>query len=141
VLFVAKAEGPGQTPRLVPLVGVVALIHATASGEVWLASLPETRALQVMRRQGLAPVTSRTITLRPRLLAELRWVRRDGYAITDGDLAVEGAPSPPRSGTGTGSWALSPSPARRSGSHSRGCNGSPRRSSGRASWRRCGRTR
>jgi len=90
VLFVAKAEGPGQTLRLLPLVGVVAPTHATASGKVWLASLPGDRALEVMRRQGLAPVTSRTITSRARLLAELRKVRRDGYAITDGELAEEG---------------------------------------------------
>jgi DNA-binding IclR family transcriptional regulator len=90
VLFVAKAEGPGQTLRLVPLVGVVAPTHATASGKVWLASLPDKHALEVMRRQGLAPVTSRTITSRGRLLAELRRVRRDGYAITDGELAAQG---------------------------------------------------
>jgi DNA-binding IclR family transcriptional regulator len=90
VLFVAKAEGPGQTLRLVPLVGLVAPTHATASGKVWLASLPEARALQLMRRQGLPRVTSRTITSRPRLLAELRRVRRAGYAITDGELAEEG---------------------------------------------------
>jgi DNA-binding IclR family transcriptional regulator len=90
VLFVAKAEGPGQTLRLVPLVGLVAPTHATASGKVWLASLPEGRALQVMRRQGLPRVTSRTITSRPRLLAELRRVRRSGYAITDGELAEDG---------------------------------------------------
>lgn len=86
VLFVAKAEGPGQALRLLPLVGLVAPTHATASGKVWLASLPEARALEVMRRQGLARVTSRTITSRARLLAELRRVRRDGYAITDGEL-------------------------------------------------------
>jgi DNA-binding IclR family transcriptional regulator len=90
VLFVAKAEGPGQTLRLLPLVGVVAPTHATASGKVWLASLPDGQALQVMRRQGLARVTSRTITSRVRLLAELRRVRRVGYAITDGELAEEG---------------------------------------------------
>ncbi|PYN58563.1 MAG: IclR family transcriptional regulator [Candidatus Rokuibacteriota bacterium] len=81
VLFVAKAEGPGHSLRLLPLVGVVAPTHATASGKVWLASLPDDRALDVMRRQGLARVTSRA-----RLLAELRSVRRDGYAITDGEL-------------------------------------------------------
>ena len=86
VLFVAKAEGPGHSLRLLPLVGVVAPTHATASGKVWLASLPDDRALDVMRRQGLARVTSRTITSRARLLAELRSVRRDGYAITDGEL-------------------------------------------------------
>lgn len=90
VLFVAKAEGPGQALRLLPLVGVVAPTHATASGKVWLASLPDGQALQVMRRQGLARVTSRTITSRVRLLAELRRVRRAGYAITDGELAEEG---------------------------------------------------
>jgi IclR family transcriptional regulator, acetate operon repressor len=90
VLFVAKAEGPGQTLRLVPLVGVAAPTHATASGKVWLASLSEGQAVQVMRRQGLARVTSRTITSQSRLLAELRRVRRDGYAITDGELAEEG---------------------------------------------------
>ena len=86
VLFVAKAEGPGHSLRLLPLVGVVAPTHATASGKAWLASLPDDRALDVMRRQGLARVTSRTITSRARLLAELRSVRRDGYAITDGEL-------------------------------------------------------
>jgi DNA-binding IclR family transcriptional regulator len=86
VLFVAKAEGPGQALRLLPLVGLVAPTHATASGKVWLASLPEGQATEVIRRQGLARVTSRTITSRPRLLAELRRVRRDGYAITDGEL-------------------------------------------------------
>jgi IclR family transcriptional regulator, acetate operon repressor len=90
VLFVAKAEGPGQTLRLVPLVGVVAPTHATASGKVWLASLSQEQALQVMRRQGLARVTSRTITSQSRLLAELRRVRRDGFALTDGELAEEG---------------------------------------------------
>ncbi len=90
VLFVAKAEGPGQTLRLLPLVGVVAPTHATASGKVWLASLPTDEALAVVRRQGLAPVTSHTITSRTRLLAELRRVRAAGYAITDGELAEEG---------------------------------------------------
>ena len=90
VLFVAKAEGPGQTLRLLPLVGVVAPTHATASGKVWLASLPDREVLRVTRRQGLARVTSRTITSRVRFLAELRRVRDAGYAITDGELAEEG---------------------------------------------------
>lgn len=90
VLFVAKAEGPGQALRLLPLVGLVAPTHATASGKVWLASLPEARALEVMRRQGLERVTSRTITSRTRLRSELRRVRSDGYAITDGELHEDG---------------------------------------------------
>src|SRR5204863_5324003 len=90
VLFVAKAEGPGQRLRLVPLVGVVAPTHATASGKVWLASLPESKAVEVMDEQGLPPITPKTITSRSRLVSELRRVRRNGYAITDGELADEG---------------------------------------------------
>src|SRR6058998_498729 len=44
VLFVAKAEGPGQQIRMMPLVGLVAPAHATASGKVWLAQLREAHA-------------------------------------------------------------------------------------------------
>src|SRR5439155_968488 len=52
VLFVAKAEGPGQQIRMMPLVGLVAPAHATASGKVWLAHLPEAEALAVLARPG-----------------------------------------------------------------------------------------
>jgi DNA-binding IclR family transcriptional regulator len=51
-----------------------------------LASLPTAQAMAVIRRQGLARVTSRTITSRQRFLAELRRVRRNGYATTDEEL-------------------------------------------------------
>jgi DNA-binding IclR family transcriptional regulator len=90
VLFVAKAEGPGRQVRILPLIGVAPPAHATASGKVWLSSLPEAAALAVIRRQGLARITPRTITSRLRLLAELRRVRRQGYAITDEELVVGG---------------------------------------------------
>ena len=86
VLFVAKAEGPGQRVRMVPLVGVTPPPHATASGKVWLASLPESDALAIVRRQGFARVTPRTITSEARLRTELRRVRREGYAIADEEL-------------------------------------------------------
>jgi DNA-binding IclR family transcriptional regulator len=89
VLFVAKAEGPGRRIRMLPLVGVIAPVHATASGKLWLASLPLAEAKRVvagMRLQALGP---RTITSRARLLEELVTVRRQGYAVVDEEL-VEG---------------------------------------------------
>ncbi|MBI2158330.1 MAG: IclR family transcriptional regulator [Candidatus Rokubacteria bacterium] len=89
VLFVAKAEGPGQQIRMLPLVGLVAPAHATASGKIWLAHLPEAEALAVLARQGLRRLTPRTITSRGKLLAQLREVRARGYAIVDEEL-VEG---------------------------------------------------
>ena len=89
VFFVAKAEGPGQRMRMVPLVGVAPPVHATASGKAWLAHLPESEALAVIRRHGLSRVTARTVTSRVKLLAELRAARAEGFAIVDEEL-VEG---------------------------------------------------
>jgi DNA-binding IclR family transcriptional regulator len=89
LLFVAKAEGPGQQMRMLPLVGLVAPAHATASGKVWLAHLPEAEVQAVLARQGMHRLTSRTITSRAKLLAQLREARERGYAIVDEEL-VEG---------------------------------------------------
>jgi DNA-binding IclR family transcriptional regulator len=89
LLFVAKAEGPGQQIRMLPLVGLVAPAHATAAGKVWLAQLPEAEALAVLARQGLRRLTPRTITSRAKLLVQLREARARGYAIVDEEL-IEG---------------------------------------------------
>jgi DNA-binding IclR family transcriptional regulator len=90
VLFVAKAEGPGQQMRMMPLVGVVAPAHATASGKVWLASLPRPEAAEILTSQGLPRLAARTITSRARLLAQLREVRARGYAMVDEELVDGG---------------------------------------------------
>ncbi|MBI4589707.1 MAG: IclR family transcriptional regulator [Candidatus Rokubacteria bacterium] len=89
LLFVAKAEGVGQRIRMLPLVGMAAPLHATASGKIWLASLPEAEARAILRREGLPPLAPKTMTDRRRLLADLREVRRRGYAVVDEEL-VEG---------------------------------------------------
>jgi IclR family acetate operon transcriptional repressor len=90
VLFVAKAEGQGQRLRMLPLVGLAAPLHATASGKVWLASLPRPEAARLLARRGLPRLGPRTITSRPRLLAQLEEVRRRGYAIVDEELVESG---------------------------------------------------
>jgi IclR family transcriptional regulator, acetate operon repressor len=89
LLFVAKAEGPGQQMRMLPLLGVAPPVHATASGKVWLAHLPEAEALAIVRRHGLPRLTPRTLTSRAKLVAQLRATRARGYAIVDEEL-VEG---------------------------------------------------
>jgi IclR family acetate operon transcriptional repressor len=89
LLFVAKAEGPGQQMRMLPLVGVAPPVHATASGKIWLAHLPETEALAIVRRHGLPRLTPRTLTSRAKLVEQLRAARARGYAIVDEEL-VEG---------------------------------------------------
>jgi DNA-binding IclR family transcriptional regulator len=90
VIFVAKAEGRDQRMRMVPLVGLAPPPHATASGKVWLASLPPTQVSAVLGRRKLTRIGPRTITSVPRLLAHLADVRARGYAIVDEELAEGG---------------------------------------------------
>lgn len=89
LLFVAKAEGPGQRMRMLPLVGVAAPAHATAAGKAWLAHLPPAQAEAIIGRRGLPRLTARTLSSPARLLAQLREARARGYAIVDEEL-VEG---------------------------------------------------
>jgi IclR family acetate operon transcriptional repressor len=90
VLFVAKAEGPGQRIRMLPLVGLWAPLHATAAGKLWLASLPEARLKAVLGRERLGAVAPRTTTSLGKLRGELRATRERGYAVNDEELAEGG---------------------------------------------------
>lgn len=90
LLFVAKAEGQGQRIRMLPLVGIIAPVHATASGKVWLGSLPRKEALAIIRRHGLRRLAPKTITGERRLMAELRAARRQRYAVVNEELAEGG---------------------------------------------------
>ena len=90
IRFVAKAEGLGQRVRMLPMVGMWAPVHATASGKVWLASLPDERNGELVRAQGLPAVAPRTITSLRALKDELARVRRQRYAIADEELTEGG---------------------------------------------------
>jgi len=59
--------------------------HSTALGKVLLAFLPREEVLALIARHGLARFTRKTITSKARLLRELDFVRRDGYAMADGE--------------------------------------------------------
>ncbi|HUM15732.1 MAG TPA: IclR family transcriptional regulator [Candidatus Nitrosotalea sp.] len=109
VLFVAKAEGRGQTIRLLPLVGLWAPLHATAAGKLWLSTLPAREVSRVLGRR-LRPVAPKTITSLDTLRSELERVRDAGYALADEELAEGGraiAAPITREGTMVGAVALS----------------------------------
>jgi IclR family acetate operon transcriptional repressor len=89
VLFVAKAEGRGQTIRLLPLVGLWAPPHATAAGKLWLSTLPASEVSRVLGRR-LPAVAPKTITSVGALRKELQRVRAAGYALADEELAEGG---------------------------------------------------
>lgn len=109
VLFVAKAEGRGQTVRLLPLVGLWAPLHATASGKLWLAALTAREVSRVLGRR-LPAVAPKTITSMDALRKELERVRAAGYALADEELAEGGraiAAPITREGAMVGAVALS----------------------------------
>jgi DNA-binding IclR family transcriptional regulator len=89
MLYVAKAEGH-QRIRVLSLVGRPAVLHTSVAGKVWLASLPENRALTLALKNGLERYTENTITNVDDFRAELMRVRKKGYATVQEEM-IEGA--------------------------------------------------
>jgi len=59
--------------------------HSTALGKVLLAFLPRQQVMDLVAKHGLARSTATTIVSKKRLLAELDLVRKQRYAIADGE--------------------------------------------------------
>ena len=89
MIYVAKAEGQ-QRIRVLSLVGRAAVVYASTAGKVWLASLPEDRALALALKAGLERLTENTIVSIDRLRTELARVRKNGYATVEQEM-FEGA--------------------------------------------------
>lgn len=89
--WVAKAQGAPLGLRYDDQAGREVILHATATGKAWLASLPETAALAIVERTGgvgragLGPNAVATIA---GLSRELRATRRRGW----GEAVEEGEP-------------------------------------------------
>ncbi|MBM3732087.1 MAG: IclR family transcriptional regulator [Acidimicrobiia bacterium] len=78
--YVVKAEGVNRV-RTVSLIGTKVIVHATAAGKVWLASLAWPQALKLALNDGLVALTPQTIIVVDGLSRELDGVRRNGYAL------------------------------------------------------------
>jgi IclR family acetate operon transcriptional repressor len=80
VVYVEVLESM-RSLRMVPTIGSVATIHATALGKAIAAWLPEEHLTQVIRGQRLRRFTPKTIVTKSGLYAELERVRGQGYAV------------------------------------------------------------
>lgn len=80
MVLVAKADSPRRV-RVIDYLGEEQHVHAAACGKVWLASLPEEKALKILMERGMPKVTSHTVTDLDILRMELRQVREQGYAL------------------------------------------------------------
>lgn len=84
--WVAKAQGARGGLRYDPDMGGRPMLHCTATGQAWLASMTDEEATGLVARQGFGKLTDhgpnapRTIAA---LLATLQRTRVDGYAHVD----------------------------------------------------------
>lgn len=84
VVYVAQAPSK-HSMRMFTEVGRRVLPHCTAVGKVLLAQLSPAEADAVLGRTGLPAQTPHTITDPAELLAQLKNVRAQGYAMDDGE--------------------------------------------------------
>ena len=89
--------------RMFTEVGRRVRLHSTGVGKALLAQLPDTTVRDLLSRSGMPAQTPQTITDIEALLTELGRVRRDGFAVDEGEqehgvrciaVPVPGAPSP-----------------------------------------------
>ena len=101
--WVAKAQGAPLGLRYDDQAGRDVILHATATGKVWLASLPEAAALAIVERagdlgrRGLGP---NAVTTMSALARELRTTRRRGWgeAVEEGEPGVAAVAASIRAG-------------------------------------------
>lgn len=93
LIWCAKAQGAASGLRYDADAARRVILHATAVGKIWLSTLPEAHAIELVLREGriggpgLGP---RAVTTIPALRRELRETRRRGYgvAIEEGEPGV-----------------------------------------------------
>ena len=86
ISFDQRAGGDGLV--VIPEVGSRLPLHATSQGKLFLSQLSDSDALQRIQRAGLHAYTPHTITDTGQLLHALEIIRRDGYAIEDGEYKI-----------------------------------------------------
>jgi IclR family acetate operon transcriptional repressor len=87
VIYIAQAPSPHQM-RMFTEPGRRVRPHCTAVGKALLAQLPPSEARAILRRSGLPALTPSTITDPEVLLAHLEVIRRQGYAVDEGEQEV-----------------------------------------------------
>lgn len=84
LVWVARAQGATQGLRYDPPMGLEVVLHATATGKAWLATLPEEDALRIVCARGFATPPGfgkRAVRNVDELRAHLAATRRRGYGL------------------------------------------------------------
>jgi DNA-binding IclR family transcriptional regulator len=110
VLYIEMLES-SQPFRMAAAVGTRSPWHSTALGKAIVAHVPEEELRSLLQKDRLVKLTERTITDPGKLRQELERVRRQGYAVDDGETepgaACLGAPIFNREGRPIAALSLS----------------------------------
>ena len=87
---IERMESP-ETVRIVARVGRRIPLYAGSAGKVFLAFLPETRKEELLNKMKLVPMTEKTITNLDDLKANLKKIKRLGYAFSRGEWVLDAA--------------------------------------------------
>ena len=84
LVWIARAQGATQGLRYDPPMGLEVVLHATATGKAWLATLSEEDALRIVCARGFATPPGfgkRAVRSVDELRAHLRDTRKRGYGL------------------------------------------------------------
>ena len=83
-VYVAQVPSP-RAMRMFTEVGRFVMPHCTGVGKAILSTLPDPDVRALLARTGMPPRTDHTITSPDAMLAALGAVRKQGYAVDDGE--------------------------------------------------------
>ena len=74
--------------QIIPEIGVRLPLHATSQGKLMLSSLSRSRVERFIEKKDMISFTPHTITETERLYKELEKIKKDGYAVEDGEYKI-----------------------------------------------------
>jgi IclR family KDG regulon transcriptional repressor len=89
VLITHTVESP-QAVRMTSKTGNRRNLHSTALGKVLISALTDPEILQLVRSKGMPGMTQYSLSTSEALLAEIRKVRKRGYAVDNQENELEG---------------------------------------------------
>jgi len=87
VVYIAQSPS-AHAMRMFTEVGHRAHTHSTGVGKAILAGLPDDRVARIVSRVGMPAATEQSITDLTKLRAELKRIRRAGYATDNGEQEI-----------------------------------------------------
>ncbi|WP_372994625.1 IclR family transcriptional regulator [Lutispora sp.] len=82
-VYIDKVENPHKSIRMYSQIGKRVPLHCTGAGKILIAWLPDKDVEAILRKNGMEPFTSKTITDIETMKEHLKSIRKMGYAFDE----------------------------------------------------------